>query len=76
MRGTFRELANAGEILNHIPPLSPHPRRDARCRWRHVISAAAPTGLDKAAPCKRSDGDAGRSRDEVDPVCETAGAAS
>jgi hypothetical protein len=31
------------------------PRRDARCRWRHVISAPAPTGLDKAAPLKRSD---------------------
>jgi hypothetical protein len=29
-------------FLNHIPLLSP---RDARCRWRHVISAAAPTGF-------------------------------
>jgi hypothetical protein len=24
-------------------------------RWRHVISAPAPTGLDKASPLKRSD---------------------
>jgi hypothetical protein len=50
--GTFRELANAGEIPEPHTPLIPG--RDARCRWRHVISALAPTGLDKAAPLKRS----------------------
>jgi len=32
-----------------------HPKRDARCRWRHVIPAPAQTGLDKATPLKRSD---------------------
>ena len=54
---TFRELAYAGETPEPHTPLIPGAMYGA-----DGISPAAPTGLDKAAPFKRSDampGDAG-----------------
>ena len=54
MRGTFRELANPGaRFLTTYPsyPLIPGAMHGAG--GRHVISALAPTGLEK--PLKRSD---------------------